>query len=73
MKIGDLKGEQSHLVDFWITDSACLLKSGSVAYTQYHDYGGGSLILREIMDDSHPDSPAGLERRAKEMKSNKAH
>jgi len=68
MRIDDLKTEENkHLVDFWITDEAAAMKDGTIAYTQYHDFGGGSLILREALDPDHPESPQGLVKRAKEM------
>lgn len=66
MTIDDLKKpENESLVDFWITDSAAAMKDGTIAFTQYHDFGGGSLILRSALEPSHPESPTGLAKRAR--------
>ncbi len=64
MTVDDLKGEKSHLVDFWITDSACQLINGEIAFSQYFKTGNGGLILRSALEDSHPESPKGLLKRA---------
>jgi hypothetical protein len=65
MQIDDLKkSENEHLVDFWITDKAAAMKDGTVVFTQYHDFGGGSFILRSALEPGHPESPTGLAKRA---------
>ena len=73
MQLEDLKNDKAHLVDFWITDSACKLKDGNIAYTQYYAYGDGGLLLREALSPSHDESPDGLARRAELIKNQIEH
>ncbi len=50
----------------WIHDQAAMSENG-LHCTVYHDYGGGSLILRDCLEHSHPESKAGLQRQARQL------